>query len=260
MMLVAERHQKIIELINKNKSMRVVELSDIFAVTEETIRRDLEKLEKDNKLFRTHGGAVSNQSSDETEVPYFEREITNIPEKKEIALLATKQVVENDTVILDASSTALYMARALDNMPLTVVTNSMRVAYELSKKNQINVISIGGALRPKSLSFAGPLAESSLSYYHVSKAFISCQSFHVDYGICDSNESQARVKKRMMDQADTIYLMMDFSKIGKKAFAHISDVNTVDYIITDSNTDRAYLTEIKNHNINVIKKLDIQEV
>lgn len=259
-MLVAERHQKIIELINTNKSMRVVELSDIFAVTEETIRRDLEKLEKDNKLFRTHGGAVSNQSSEESEVPYFEREITNIPEKKEIALLAAEQVVENDTVILDASSTALYMARTLRDMPLTVVTNSIRVAYELSKKQQITVISTGGTMRPKSLSFAGPLAEASLCNYHVSKAFISCQSFHVDYGICDSNESQARVKKKMMEQADTVYLMMDFSKIGKKAFAHISDVNTVDYVITDSKTNQTQLTEIKEHKINVIKKLDKQEV
>src|SRR5699024_5265649 len=84
-MLVAERHQKIIEIINENKSMKVTELSGIFSVTEETIRRDLEKLEKDNKIYRTHGGAVSLNRSEESEVSYSEREITNIPEKKEIA-------------------------------------------------------------------------------------------------------------------------------------------------------------------------------
>lgn len=259
-MLVAERHQKIIEIINENKSMKVTELSGIFSVTEETIRRDLEKLEKDNKLYRTHGGAVSLNRSEESEVPYFEREITNIPEKKEIALLAVEEVMEDDTIILDASSTALYMARELKDMSLTVVTNSIRVAYELSKKSKITVISTGGTMLSKSLSFSGPLAESSLSNYHVSKAFISCQSFHINYGISDSNESQARVKKKMMEQAGIVYLMMDYSKIGNKAFAHSGDIQTVDYVITDSKTDRIHLIEIKDHNINVIKKYNKQEV
>lgn len=252
-MLVAERHQKIIELVNERKSVRVSELSDIFLVTEETIRRDLEKLEKENKLLRSHGGALSIIPSEEKEIPYFEREITNITEKKEIALLAARHIVENDTVILDASSTALYMAKAINDMPVTVVTNSIRVAVELSKKQSITVISTGGMMRPESLSFVGPLAEASLCNYHVNKAFISCQSFHVDHGISDSSEAQARIKKKMIEHADNVYVMMDYTKIGNKSFAHISDIDIINHVITDSKIQEHHLQEMQNHSLHVIK-------
>src|SRR5699024_396547 len=131
----------------------------MFSVTEKTIRRDLEKWEKEDKLRRIHGGALANQERERREIPHFAREITNIDEKKEIARLAAKQINEHDTVILDASSTALYMAKILENMPMTVLTNSINVSLELSVKQEITVISSGGTLLSKSLSFAGPLAE-----------------------------------------------------------------------------------------------------
>src|SRR5699024_12620491 len=120
----AERQQKIIELLKEHKSVRVTELSNMFSVTEETIRRDLEKLEKEEKLSRIHGGALAKKGMKRREIPHFEREITNIDEKKEIDLLATKQINEQDTVNLDASSTALYMAKIIENMKMTVVTHA----------------------------------------------------------------------------------------------------------------------------------------
>lgn len=251
--LVAERQQKIVELVKRQKSVRVKSLSQIFSVTEETIRRDLEKLEKDGLLNRSHGGAVSIEDSDEKEVPYFEREIINIIEKKEIAILAAKQIEENDTIILDASSTALYVARALENMQLTVVTNSIQVALELSIKNKINVISLGGNLQAKSLSFVGPLTEVSLQSYHVNKAFLSCKSFHIKQGIHDSNELQARVKKQMIDHAGEVYMMMDYSKINKIAFSHIYQVDVIDYVITDQNTNNQDIIEMQEQGLKVLQ-------
>src|SRR5699024_11360708 len=131
LMLVAERQQKIIELLKEHKSVRVTELSNMFSVTEETIRSDLEKLEKEDKLSRIHGGALAKKEIARREIPHFEREITNIDEKKEIALLAAKQINEHDTVILDASSTALYMAKILENMPMNVLTKYIKVSLEL---------------------------------------------------------------------------------------------------------------------------------
>src|SRR3954468_21766912 len=104
-MLVAERQKKIVELVNERLSIRVTELSEIFSVTEETIRRDLEKLEKENKLRRSHGGAVSIQEKD-SEVDFSTREITNVMEKRIIASEAIKQVESGDRIILDASTTA----------------------------------------------------------------------------------------------------------------------------------------------------------
>lgn len=122
-MLVVERHQKIIEQLEEKRIVRVSELSKKFSVTEETIRRDLEKLEKEGYLIRSHGGAVFNEMVKNQEIPFAEREITNISKKKLIAQMSVRYVEESDTILLDASSTAWYMAKILPNMPLTVVTN-----------------------------------------------------------------------------------------------------------------------------------------
>lgn len=235
-MLVAERHQKIVEIVNERTSIRVTELSDLFSVTEETIRRDLEKLEKERKLQRSHGGAISIQE-EEAEIHFSERVITNVQEKKAIAYEAAKRVIEGDRIILDASTTAWYMAKALPNMPLTVITNSMKVIMELSKKEKMTVISTGGQLLPKSLSYVGPLAERSLDLYHVNKTFLSCKGVHLEAGLSDSNEQQALLKKKMIEQSDQVILMVDSSKFGKRAFSMIVPPGEVGEVITDEGID-----------------------
>lgn len=252
-MLVAERHQKILEHVNEQKSVRVTSLSEMFSVTEETIRRDLEKLEEQGKLIRSHGGAVSIRSLDSQEISYQEREITNIEEKKQIARVAVKHINEGDKIILDASSTAWYVAKALPNIEITVLTNSIKVATELSKRKSIVVISTGGILRSESLSYIGPLAESSLGQYFVNKAFISCKGFHFENGMSESSEQQARVKHEMVKIADKIYIMIDHSKFGVQAFSRFSDLNSVDYIITDDKNDEQINKQLNERDWQVIK-------
>lgn len=251
-MLVAERQQKIVDTVNERKSIRVTELSQIFSVTEETIRRDLEKLESEKKLSRSHGGAISINPSDSLEIPYTQREITNVEEKNQIALEAVKHVEEGDKVILDASTTAWYMAKSLPDIQITVLTNSIKVAMALSTKKQITVISTGGTLLPKSLSFVGPLAESSLDTYHVNKAFISCKGLHIDRGISESDEQQARIKKKMIDSADSVCIMIDHSKFGVQAFSRLSGLEVIDNIITDNNVDQQIIQQLVDKELNLI--------
>ncbi|MBG9813888.1 DeoR family transcriptional regulator [Bacillus endophyticus] len=247
-MLVAERQQKIVDLVNLRSSIRVSELSEIFSVTEETIRRDLEKLEKENKLRRSHGGAVSVQEK-ESEIDFSEREITNVLEKKVIAHEAVKRVENGDRIILDASTTAWYMAKILPNIPLTVITNSIKVAIELSKKDRIEVISTGGILLPKSLSYVGPLAERSLENYHVNKAFLSCKGIDLNSGLSDSNEWQALLKRKMIERSNKTFLMVDSSKFGYREFSHISTLDQVDEMIVDIKLPPHSQEKLKEKNI-----------
>lgn len=251
-MLVVERRQKIIEVINEKKSVRVSELSKLFSVTEETIRRDLEKLEAEQKLTRSHGGAVSVQMSDAEELPFEKREITNIAEKSEIARLAVEQVEEGDTIVLDASSTAWYMAKTLPDMKLTVVTNSLKVAMELSAKKLITVISTGGTLLDGSLSFVGPLATSSLDTYYVNKAFISCKGFHFERGLSESDERQALVKKKMMDIAHTVYIMLDHTKFDVQAFSKLGEIQDANHLIIDKKLDLANRKRLQDQGLCLI--------
>lgn len=248
-MLVAERRRKIVELVNERLSIRVSELSDIFSVTEETIRRDLEKLEQDQLLSRSHGGAVSIEK-EATDVPFVVREITNSDEKKAIAAEAVNWIEPGEQIVLDASTTAWYMAQELPDMPLTVITNSIKVALELSKKEQIKVISTGGMLLANSLSYVGPLSERSLDSYYVNKLFLSCKGVHLS-GLSDSNEWQAILKKKMMDIASQVILLADSSKFGVKTFAHISELTRIHHVISDSNIPAEFHKELQEKAIPV---------
>lgn len=247
-MLVQERYDKIVQLVNERGSIRVTELSELCQVTEETIRRDLDRLEQAGRLRRSHGGAVSVKDQ-QPEIPYFEREITHADEKRRIAEEAVKMIQPKDRILLDASSTAWYMAASMPDIPLTVLTNSIKVAMELSSKEKIEVISTGGILASRSLSYVGPLAERSLDAYHVDKAFFSCKGVHLERGISESNELQARIKHKMVGMADQVILLADSSKFGVQAFTHVADMSDVDIIITDGRVSPELLLQLKEKQI-----------
>ncbi|NBC67507.1 DeoR/GlpR family DNA-binding transcription regulator [Paenibacillus sacheonensis] len=251
-MLVAERYEKIVGLVNERGSIRVTELSELCQVTEETIRRDLDRLEQAGRLRRSHGGAVSVKDAPlQPEIPYSEREITHAEEKRRIAGEAVKLIRPKDRILLDASTTAWYMASIMPDLPLTVLTNSIKVATELSSKERIEVISTGGTLAQRSLSFVGPLAERSLDAYHVDKVFFSCKGVHLDRGISESNELQARIKQKMIGMADDVVLLADSSKFGVQAFTHVAELGDVHTIVTDRRAPQETLAALAERGIKV---------
>lgn len=249
-MLVAERYEKIVQLVNERGSIRVTELSELCQVTEETIRRDLDRLEAAGRLRRSHGGAMSVKEG-QTETPYAEREVLFADEKRQIAQEAVKQIMPKDRILLDASTTAWYMAASMPDIPLTVLTNSIKVAAELSTKERIEVIATGGIVAPRSLSFVGPLAERSLDAYHVDKLFLSCKGAHLDRGISESHELQARIKQRMIGIADRVFLLADGSKFGSQAFAHVARWESVHEVITDRTASASAIESLREQGISV---------
>lgn len=253
-MLVAERYEKIVQFVNERGSIRVTELSELCEVTEETIRRDLDRLELSGRLKRSHGGAVSVKEQP-PETPYSEREITNTEEKKKIAFEATKYIEPHDRIILDASSTAWYMAQRMPDIPLTVLTNSIKVCLELSSRDRIEVIATGGIVSPRSLSYVGPLAERSLESYHVNKAFISCKGVHLKRGISETNELQSRIKQLMIEQADEVYLLSDYSKFEIQAFSHVAGWSAIQHVITDHKTDEMWMEQLREIHVHTIRTL-----
>ncbi len=146
-MLVAERYQYILRLVNSRGSIRVSELSEICRVTEETIRRDLDRLESEGRLQRSYGGAMR-ISPQTTETSYQVREASHVSEKQRISTEAVKYVEPNDRIVLDASTTAWHMASQLPDIPLTVLTNSLKVSLVLSEKKNVTVISTGAFCLP----------------------------------------------------------------------------------------------------------------
>lgn len=252
-MLVEERYDKIVQLVNERGSIRVTELSELCNVTEETIRRDLSQLEGLGRLKRSHGGAVrvKEASPIQPEVSYIEREVQNTEEKMRIAEAAIQCVQPRERILLDASTTAWYVARSLPDMPLTVLTNSVRVAATLAGKEKIEVISTGGLLAHRSLSYIGPLAERALESYYVDKLFLSCKGAHLERGISESNELQGIVKQKMISIADRTILLADASKFNVQSFTLVADWSQIHHVISDKRLDETIQTQLKERNVSV---------
>lgn len=252
MLLAPERRAEIARIVATEGSVRVANLCRQFGVTEETIRRDLEILEKEGVLERTYGGAVSPQRI-AYESPYYRRESLNKREKLAIAQAVCDIVSERETILLDASSTSHYVARALarSKQGMTIMTNSLAIAYELRNKRDFTVMCTGGTLRETSLSFVGPHAERALRDYHVDKAIISCKGFDIDRGLTDSNDLEVEMKKMMLQAANEVIAVVDSSKWGYVGFALIGPVTAVNRMVTDDKVDPKDVARLEELGIQV---------
>lgn len=233
-MLAIERKNAILERLQKEQRVLVAELSQEYGVTEETIRRDLDKLEREGFVKKTYGGAVLNENTN-IEMPLRNREKLNRTEKQTIAKLVAALIEDGEKIILDSSSTSLMVAQELkDRKNLTVITNSLEVLIEFSKSKGVQVISTGGMLQGSSLSLVGRNAEKTLENFYVDKAIISCRGLDIRKGVTDSEEADAEVKRSMVSSSKKLILAADNTKFGEVSFAKVLDLKKVDILVTDS--------------------------
>ena len=234
-MLAVERRNKIEELIQKNKSVLVPELAKQFDVTTETIRGDLEKLEKQGVLIRTYGGATLVEGS-ESDIPVSDRDVINYEGKQRIGKRAARIIKDGETVFLDASTSSLHIARNIkEKKSLTIITNSERIIHELSSCENIRVMSTGGLLSTRNMSYVGRIVEKTIrENYFANKVFFSCRGATLARGLTESNEAEAEIKKAMIDCSESVFFLCDHTKIGKIGVPVISDFSKIDTLITDT--------------------------
>lgn len=251
-MFALERQKKILEILSSDGAVSVSRLSTELSVTEETVRRDLEKLEKQEFLKRTHGGAVA-LDENTNEMSLEKRKSTNVEAKQQIAKLAASQVNEGDTIFLDASTTTFFMAKELKSMHnITVITNSLRVIVELDGCEFIKVISVGGVLS-NNQSFVGTFAESSIAEKYVaSKMFFSSKGVTAENGILESNEHESGIKQKMLKNSRHKYYLCDKSKIGRVGFVKLAHLNEINYMITDSTPEGELMEKLEELEIAVL--------
>lgn len=248
-MLALERQREIVELLSKEGSARVAALAGKFGVTEETIRRDLDRLEAQGKIVRSHGGAMP--AATEPETPFWRREVRNEVEKADIARAAVEKIQEGDRILLDSSTTTWHMARRLKNMPLTVITNSAQTALVLAALDQVEVIGLGGRFSARSYSFIGPITESQLKGLHADKVFMSCEGVDADKGVSDPTESHAQVKRAMLDSATEGFLLVDHSKFTTVSLARVCGLHRFSEMITDQKADEESLRRFREAGLRV---------
>ena len=244
-MLALERQQAVLDLINKQKSVKVSDLSQQFSVTEETIRRDLEKLAKKGIIKKTYGGAILSEHLEEKELEdtTFEYRIKeNTESKVKIGKMVASLIQAGETITLDSSTTCLEVARHLaKNHPITVITNSVNAAIELSKNESVTVISTGGTLRSASMSLVGPTAKKNIMNYYADKAIISCKGMSLTRGVMESNELEKEMKQSFAEVAKEVILAVDSGKVNKGAIHHLMSIDQINTIVVDKPLDQEWL-------------------
>lgn len=240
-MLAAERRNLILEKLQEEKRVVVSELSQLYNVSEETIRRDLEKLENEGYAIKSYGGAVINENTG-IDLPFNVRKNRNVAGKQKIAELAAALIQDGDSIMLDASTTAVFIAKAIkEKERLTVITNSIEILIELSDVSGWNIISTGGVIQEGYLALLGAKAEDAIRDYYVDKAFVSCKGMDLQRGIMDSSELFAHAKKTMMNSAKKRILAVDSSKFGENAFAKIGELRDVSALVTDKRPSEEWM-------------------
>lgn len=211
----------------------VSELAGRYEVTEETIRRDLEKLESDGYARKTYGGAVRNESG-AGDLPYTVRKQTNVGGKKYIAEQIAALIRDGNSLLLDSSTTALFTVKSMfAKQNLTLVTNSVEILLDLPQNHNWNIVSTGGLYRSESMAFYGNAAQEVIAKYHVDYAVLSCKGLDAEAGITDTREVFADMKKGFLRSARHVILAIDHTKFDMVSFVKFGDLSDVDIVVTD---------------------------
>ncbi|SDN04251.1 transcriptional regulator, DeoR family [Psychrobacillus sp. OK028] len=226
------RKKRILEELARKGKIEIIDLVNLLDVSAMTIRRDLDELENQKKLIRTHGGAAIPEAII-AEQSYLQKISEAHPQKVEIAEIAVKLVKDGMKVFLDSGTTNFEIAKRLKGKEnLTIVTNDIKIAAELMD-SKVEVIMLGGKIQNGVGAVFGTYAENMLKEIHVDILFLGAHAVHSTLGITSATLEKASIKREMINSSEAVYLVVDALKFGKKAFAKIASIDSVTAIITD---------------------------
>ncbi len=252
-MLANDRQEKILEIIERDGSVKTSQLVEIFEVSLETIRRDFDVLEKQGYLEKVYGGAVLKNKENKT-LTYSLREKKNVEEKKEVARLAINLIEEGDTIALNASTTNLEIAKLIKERfsQLTVITNSLMIANELAEVIGINLILAGGIYNKSEFAFLGEVTAEMFQNFSVDKVFICVGGISLKRGLTDYLMDEILVERKLIDIAEKVYILADSTKIESNSLIKLSDLKENMVIVTDSKLRDEIKVEYENKGVKII--------
>lgn len=247
--MTRERRNQIIDLIMQNRTVKNTDLMERFGISIETVRRDLECLEREGYLQRVYGGAVL-KNAHEGEPEYAKRVEEHFVEKNAIAAAAVQLITPDDFIFLGVGTTVQAMAQYMKECKgVTAFTNSLRTASALS--DQCSVVLTGGQLRPKELSLSGFPAEENLLHFNINRAFIGIGGI-TEKGITDFHIGEARLHQHIIQNASQTVVLADSSKFGVRGMTNVCPFQDVDVLVTDSKAPAEYVELLERSGIQVI--------
>ena len=248
-----QRKEFILDQLRLNRKVKASTIVKEFNVSMETVRRDLEELEKQGLLRKVYGGATVGRIY-EAEKPYNDRQVIRLKEKQAIAKATVDLLEDNDTLFLDGGSTLLEIAKEIHrrNLKITVVTGTIPIAQVINKSDNATVIMLGGVLTKDEEISSGVLCEEYLKIFHTHKAIIGVASITESNGVTDYDMQMTIIKRKMIDRSDTSIFVADHSKFNKSVVYTVAELDEVDVLVTDSKTDPKDIEMCRKHDINVI--------
>ncbi|MHB9130721.1 MAG: DeoR/GlpR family DNA-binding transcription regulator [Armatimonadota bacterium] len=247
-----ERWRDILTILAERGRIRVGHLAERLNVSEATVRRDLEAMQAQGMLQRTHGGAMLPKPT-AFEVSFDESQSRALAEKRAIGLRAAALVQEGESLIIESGSTTLEMARYLAEMhKLTVLTNSLAIAKELSANEGIEILVLGGSLRRQSASLVGSWVSDLLRNVRVDKAFLGVNGLSADFGLSAPNVFTAESRAAMIAAARTRIALADHSKLGVENLYHVAPLDALDILVTDTAATEDQLAPLRTAGVEVL--------
>jgi len=246
-----ERRESIVEFLKKEGKIRVEELADRLKVSQVTIRKDLDVLEKRGLLERSHGSAVFSQQS-RFNIAFLEKLQMQASAKELIAQAAAGYIHEGDSIILDSGTTTLSLAKALVGKfrSLFVITNSVPAALELTEAGY-ELLLVGGQVRNHSMALIGPMGLKNLENFHVDRAFMGTSGITLSHGYSTPDSLDAQMKQAMIRIADKAYVLTDSSKFGHNCMVSFARCSDIHLTLTDSGLPQKVFKEFKQHGIDI---------
>ncbi len=246
-----DRRSEIIRHLQRRQRASTRALSDLFQVSEVTIRHDLTNLEQQGWINRVHGGAeIAPQLQGEQS--FALRQTLHAEEKISIAQAAAKLIQSGDTIILDSSTTAFQLALQLkEATDLRVMTNNLHVVAMLSTCPGIEVVLLGGLVRNETASVVGSPAEEMLARFSADRGFFGAAGLTVERGLVDADLREAQVKRAMVKAAGQVNVLLDSSKFGQRAFATFASLAEVDHLFTDEKIPPDYVAACQEAGISL---------
>lgn len=249
-----ERQEHISRIVEEHGRARVSDLATQFHVSAVTIRKDLVVLESGHRLLRAHGGAIAVDRS-RAELSFEIRERLQADEKLLIGAAASALVHDGESIVMDASTTALSVARQLKARggwsQLTVITNGLRLASDLAGHPGITVLMLGGRVRWEALSVVGQLGDGLFSRINVQKAFLGAAGFTPGSGLADATDEEAQIKRSMVAAAREVIAIVDHTKWERAAFATFCPTKRIDIVLTDEAAPVAMVRTLVDRGVDV---------
>jgi DeoR/GlpR family transcriptional regulator of sugar metabolism len=242
-----ERQDHIARIVAEHGRARVSDLAVQFGVSSVTIRKDLLALEAEGRVVRAHGGAIL-PDRNRSELAFEIRERMQQDEKSRIGAAAAASVEDGESIVMDASTTALAVARRLKARggwsQLTVVTNGLRLASELAGSPGITVLMLGGRVRWEALSVVGQLGDGLFKRINVQTAFVGAAGFTIDSGLSDATDEEAQIKRSMVAAAREVVAIVDHTKWERTAFATFCRTEEITTVFTDDDAPEAMIRSL----------------